>query len=151
MRKVIEDPGEIIDGPGREGPPEFVKVEIGEGWPSKWVGPDQAGESLPAETLRVLEVLEGEGLEGLLLPAVQKVSEHVSFNFVKITQEDTDAFDSLLKAGAFDEFEDMLVLNPEAEQAGGFIKIGDIKGESQDTPDMGAWTPVSDFSDADLF
>lgn len=150
MRKVIEDPGEIIDGPGRDGPPEFVKVESGEGWQLKWIGPDEAGESLPAETREVLEILDQNELVGLLLPAVQKVSEQVSLNFVKITDADTEAFDRLVEQGTFDEFEDMLILNPEAEQGPVFIKIGDIKGESHDTPDMGAWTPVTDFSD-DIF
>lgn len=152
MSKDIEDPGKIIDGPGRGGPPEFAKIEIGEGWPAKWLGPDDVDEGdLPDDVGAVLEILRGEGdLEGLLLPAVQKMSEHVPFTFVKLEQEASDDFDRLVEGGAFDDFEDMLILNPEAEQGPVFIKIGDIKGESQDTPDMGAWTPVSDFSDADL-
>lgn len=154
MPKLIVDPGPIVRGPGKivgpgkDGPPEFVKVEIDEGWPAKWVGLDEVGESDPSGGL--LEVLDRGDVEGLLLPAVQKMSEDVPFTFLKIDAIDSAAFDGLVEEGAFDDFDDLLVLNPEGERAGIFLKIEGVKGESHDTQDTGAWTPLAE-PDTDLF
>ena len=152
MSKVIVDPGPIVKDPGQGGPPEFVKVEFSEGWPSKWIGPGEALEigNLSDDATGIVEIIRDQpGLDGLLLPAVQAARESLPQTFIKFSQEDFDAVASI--AGQYEEFDDVVFLNPGAGggdelqhkvQWGTFIKITDIDGESRDTPEMGAWTPL---------
>lgn len=154
MSKVIVDPGPILKDPGQGGPPEFVKVEFSEGWPAKWIGPGEALESgnLSDDASRIVDIISNQaGLDGLLLPAVQAARESLPQTFIKFSQEDFDELASI--AGQYDEFDDVVFLDPgggggdelqHKVQWGTFIKIGDIEGESQDTPETGAWTPLID-------
>jgi hypothetical protein len=157
VRKDILDPGPAVSGPEKEVGPGVVKGEFDRGWPSKWVGPDQLEDSaLPQETLDIIARLDEGGVEGLLLPAVQKVApaENMPFTFYKITDQDSrDTLAEMADEGLFDDLDNVVFLDPGGGQgaAGMFIKIEGVKGEAQDEQDMGAWSPLSDFSDSDVF
>lgn len=157
MRKVIVDPGPIVSGPLKDSPPGLVKEGFSQGWPSKWIEPGEAleGGNLSGEAHTIVEILsQQQGLDGLLLPAVQAARESLPQTFIKITKEHFDALASV--AGQFDAFDDVVFLDPGGAglnelqhkvQWGTFIKITDIKADVQDTPELGAWTPLSDLSD----
>ncbi len=150
MRKDILDTGPAVSGSEKEvGPGVAKEWTFDHGWPSKWV---QAADSeVPPETLEIIERLDGSGVEGLLLPAVQQAeaADNMPFTYYKITdQESRDALEKI--DASFDD--NVVFLDPGGEQSAGgvFLKIGDIKGETQDEQDMGAWSPLSDFSDPDI-
>lgn len=152
MPKSILDPGPAVSGPEKDvGPGVAKEWTFDNGWPVKWLGPSQAADELPQDTQDIIARLDDGGVAGLLLPAVQKVApaENMPFIFHKIT--DQDSLDALERIA--DSFDDNVVfLDPGGEQsvAGVFLKVGDIKGETQDEQDT-AWSPLSDFSDSDIF
>lgn len=156
MRKDILDPGPAVSGPEKEVGPGVAKDWTFEnGWPVKWIGPEQAADTeLPRETRELIADLDEGGVAGLLLPAVQKVApaENMPFTFYKITDQDSrDALEELVDEGLFDNLDNVVFLDPGEQSAGDmYLKIGDIKGETQDEQDMGAWSPLSDFSDPDI-
>lgn len=153
MPKSILDPGPAVSDPEKDvGPGVAKEWTFDNGWPVKWVGPNQVKESaLPQDTKDIIADLDEGDVAGLLLPAVQKVApaDNMPFTYYKITDQDSlDALERI--ADSFDD--DVVFLEPGGEQraAGVFIKIGDIKGETQDEQDTGGWSPLSDFSDSDI-